>query len=58
MIISIMAPPIFNKDNILHHIQDTGKELVIRSLKGQYKDELELFTLLNFISTLERLELL
>jgi len=53
-----MAPPIYNKDNVLHYLNTAEKEHTLNSLAGQYNNELELLLLLNFISTLEKLDLL
>lgn len=50
--------PLFNKDGELHHIHDNGSELVINSLRGQYKNEMELLALLNLIATLEKVGLM
>ena len=55
----MQVTPIYDKDGELHHINNTGSgELTINSLRGQYRTELELLSLLNFISTLEKLELI
>lgn len=47
--------PLFEKSGELCHVRDSGKELVINSLKNMYKNERELLSLLNFISTLEKM---
>lgn len=53
-----MSPPLYDKKGELCHIRDTGSELVIKSLRGQYKTEMELNALLSFLFTLEKLGLM
>ncbi len=50
--------PLFDKAGELHHLRDAGTELILNNLKGQYKTERELYALLGFLDTLEKLRLM
>lgn len=54
----VMMVPLLDNKGDLCHIRDTGSDLVINSLRRQYKNEIQLIVLLGFIETLEKIGLM
>lgn len=50
--------PFFNKENQLYHMDDRGPEIKLKSLKGQYRNERQLYSLMSLIITLEKMGLM
>lgn len=50
--------PLIDMHGELCHIRDAGDQLVVRTLKHQYRSEKELLILLNLIETLEKVGLM
>ena len=53
-----MSNKLFDKQGELCHVRDIDGDIVINSLRGQYKNEMELISLLSLIVTFERVGLM